>query len=56
MLIWYGYQTVRSKGINLHVCDYLGKLGSHLCYNDGSKSQQGGHISGINGFFDDIFT
>ena len=55
-LIWYGYEAVKSKAMNLYVCDYLGGVGNHLCYTNASKSQQGGHTSGANRFFDDTYT
>lgn len=42
--------------MDFHVCDYLGEKGTHLCYNDATPIQQGGHSSGLIRFFDNSYT
>jgi hypothetical protein len=42
--------------MDFHVCDYLGGIGDHLCFNDALPIQQGGHSSGVIRFFDNTYT
>ena len=47
--------------MDLHVCDYLGSTGEHLCFNDGDqwddvKKQSKGYSSGLIKFLDNTYT
>ncbi|MCJ1247225.1 hypothetical protein MMC30_004439 [Trapelia coarctata] len=55
-LVYDGYELVEKEALDFHVCDYLGGLGDHLCFNDARPIQQGGHSSGAIRFFDNTYT
>lgn len=42
--------------MDVHVCDYLGEIGNHLCYNDARPVEQAGHSAGAIRFFDQTYT
>lgn len=47
---------MEKEALDFHVCDYLGGIGDHLCFNDARPIQQGGHSSGVVRFFDNTYT
>ena len=47
---------MEKEALDFHVCDYIGGLGDHLCFNDARPIQQGGHSSGVIRFFDNTYT
>lgn len=42
--------------MDLHVCDYLGYSGDHLCFNDGDQKALGGYTAGVIKFLDKTYT
>lgn len=42
--------------MDAHVCDYMGQIGNHLCYNDARPVEQAGHSAGAIRFFDQTYT
>ncbi len=42
--------------MDLHVCDYLGCPGDHLCFNDGDPQSGAGFTAGMIKFFDKTYT
>ena len=42
--------------MDLHVCDYLGCSGDHLCFNDGDYHAGGGYNAGVIKFLDQTYT
>ena len=47
---------MEKRALDFHVCDYLGGLGNHLCFNDALPIQQWGHSSGVIRFFDNTYS
>lgn len=56
MLVWNGNYTAKVRAMDAHVCDYLGEIGKHLCYNDAKPVEQAGHSAGAIRFFDNTYT
>ena len=42
--------------MDVHICDFKGDIGNHICFNDAHPIQQGGHSSGVIRFFDNTYT
>jgi hypothetical protein len=54
-LVWKGSDSVEYRAMDLHVCDYLGCSGDHLCFNDGDPQSGAGFTAGVIKFLDKTY-